>query len=316
MPEVITLGETMVVFDSLSKGKLRYSQDYECHIGGAETNTAVALVKLNHSAGWISKLGNDEFGAKIKNTVAGEGVEVCQVLMDDNAPTGIFFRQRLENGESRNFYYRRGSAASTMTPDLIDLNYLKSGKILHISGITPGLSKEAEETTEYAMAAAKESGLLVSFDPNLRLKVWPLEQARRTTNRLLKYADIVFPGQEEGRLLYGTEEPDEIARQMKAYGAGTVVVKIGEQGCIGYENKEKCYSKGFRAERAVDTFGAGDAFAAGYLCGVLEGAEMETCLALANAVGAFSVTLKGNIESYPSREELDAFMGGRESCNR
>lgn len=316
MPEVVTLGETMVVFDSLNATRLRYSHSFECHTGGAETNTAVALTRLGHTAGWISRLGEDEFGYKILNQFRGEGVDVSRVQMTGDAMTGIFFRQRLDNGESRNFYYRKGSAASAMTPEILDEEYIKSAKILHITGITPAISESAAATVERAMQIARENNILVAFDPNLRLKVWTLEQAKKTIDRLMHYVDIALPGVEEGELLYGTSDPDRIAETIQGYGVKTVIVKVGADGCIGYAGGNKEMAQGFKIKKVVDAFGAGDAFAAGILAGTLENLPMQERLKLANAVGAMTVTMKGNIEAFPTRAEVEDFISGSTGINR
>lgn len=316
MPEVVTIGETMVTFDSLGSSRLRYSQTFECHTGGAETNTAVALTRMGHSAGWISRLGKDEFGYKIRNLFRGEGVDVSHVEMAADEMTGIFFRQRLENGENKNFYYRKGSAASNMTPELLDEEYIKNARIFYVSGITPAISKSASETVERAMKIAKENGVLVAFDPNLRLKVWTLDEAKATLDRLMPYVDVVLPGVEEGELLYGTSDPDEIAGIIQGYGVKTVVVKVGSDGCIGYDGPDKYVSKGFQVKRVVDAFGAGDAFAAGVLSGILEALPWEETLKRANAMGAITVTMKGNIEAFPTKEEVEDFISGNKEINR
>ncbi|MDK2986759.1 MAG: 2-dehydro-3-deoxygluconokinase, partial [Clostridia bacterium] len=170
MPEVVTLGETMVVFDGVRKGPLRYVETYERHSGGAETNVAVALIRLGHSAGWISRVGDDEFGEYIISFFRGEGVDTSQVKIDPENPTGIFFRQRWENGENENFYYRKGSAASLLGPEDIDEEYISRAKYLHVTGITPALSSSCFAAVEKAVQVAKENKVKVSFDPNIRLK--------------------------------------------------------------------------------------------------------------------------------------------------
>lgn len=316
MPEVVTLGETMMVFDGEPGRKLRYSHMFECHTGGAETNTAVALTRLGHSAGWISKLGSDEFGYRILNQFRGEGVDVNHVVISEEYPTGVFFRQRLDNGESRNFYYRKGSAAASMTPDILDREYIKNAGILFISGITPAISESAAKTVEAAMKMAKEEHVLVAFDPNLRLKVWSLEEAKKTIDRLMHYVDIALPGVEEGELLYDTDDTDRIAEIIQKYGTHSVFVKVGAEGCIGYYGTQKAVGKGFQAPKVVDTFGAGDGFAAGILAGILEDLSIEETMALGNAVGALTVSMKGNIEAYPMRSHVEGFIHGVKETNR
>ena len=312
MIDVVTIGETMAVFDGNPGTKLRYANTFECHTGGAETNTAVALVRLGHTAGWISRLGKDEFGLRIRNQIRGEGVDVSKVEMCEDFPTGIFFRQRMSNGESQNFYYRKGSAASTMKPEQLDREYIRRAKWLFVSGITPAISEDAARTVKRAMEMAKEEGVLVAFDPNLRLKLWTLEQARQTIGELMPYVDLALPGIEEGELLYGVSHTDAIAERIQSCKVKNVIVKTGSRGCVGYFGTTKAEGNGFPVEHVVDAFGAGDGFAAGILAGMLEDLPHEKILQLGNAVGALTVMIKGNIEAYPSREAVEHYMNAKD----
>lgn len=316
MPELVTIGETMVVFDSVSNGPLRYASNYTCHTGGAETTVAVGVVRQGHTAGWISSLGNDEFGMLIRRTFMGEGVDLSQVTFSDTHPTGIFFRQAAGNGEFRNFYYRKNSAASVMTPDMLNEDYIASAKILHVTGITLAVSKQAAETTIRAMEIAKKHGVTVCFDPNLRLKMWTLEKARAMINSLWHLVDIALPGVEEGEQLFGEGDPDKIAEIIQGYGVKHVVVKIGADGAIGYSEGRKIVSPGFQVKHVVDAFGAGDSFAAGIISGKLKGWLLEDTLRYANAIGAMAVSAPGNIEAVPTYEQVIKYMSGKTSATR
>lgn len=316
MPELVTIGETMVVFDSVSNGPLRYASNYTCHTGGAETTVAVGVVRQGHTAGWISSLGNDEFGMLIRRTFMGEGVDLSQVTLSDTHSTGIFFRQAAGGGEFRNFYYRKNSAASVMTPDILNEDYIAGAKILHVTGITLAVSKQAAETTIRAMEIAKKHGVTVCFDPNLRLKMWTLEEARATINSLWHLVDIALPGVEEGEQLFGEGDPDRIAEIIQNYGVKTVVVKVGADGAIGYEDGNKVVSPGFKVEHVVDAFGAGDSFASGIISGRLKGWPLEDTLRYANAIGAMAVSAPGNIEAVPTYEQVLKYIAGKAGATR
>lgn len=317
MPEVVTIGETMVVFDSTSAGPLRYANAFTCHTGGAETNVAVGVVRMGHSAGWISRVGKDEFGRKIINTFRGEGVDVSRVEMDPAHNTGIFFRESVGNGEYRNTHYRKTSAFSVISPDMLDEEYIRSAKYLMISGITLAVNPAAAATARRAMEIAKEAGVKICFDPNLRLKMWSAEQTRATMEELWPMVDIALPGVEEGKVLFGLDDPDEIAAHLQTkYGVETVIVKVGADGAIGYQNGEKVVSPGFRAAKVVDAFGAGDSFCAGVLCGFLKGWSLDRTLQLANAIGCMVVCAPGNIEAIPYEEQVMAFIEGRSGVTR
>lgn len=316
MPEVITIGETMVVFDSTTAGPLRYANTFTCHTGGAETNVAVGVVRQGHSAGWISRVGGDEFGRKIIQTFRGEGVDVSRVETDPVRNTGIFFRESVGNGEYRNTYYRSGSAFSAICPDMLDADYIRSASYLMVSGITLAVNPSAAATAKRAMEIAKEAGVKVCFDPNLRLKMWTAGEARKTMEELWPMVDIALPGAEEGEILFGLGEPDEIAGYLQGtFGVETVVVKIGAEGAVGYQGGRKTVSPGFKA-KVVDAFGAGDSFCAGVLTGFLEDWPLERTLQYANAIGSIVVSRPGNIEAVPDRRQVEALIQGSTGITR
>lgn len=316
MPEVVLLGETLVVFDSQRCVPLRYATNYECHTGGAETNVAVGLIRLGHSAGWISRLGDDEFGKMLYNVYRGEGVDVSQVTFDKNHPTGIFFRQPTGSGSYQNFYYRSNSACTAMTPEMLDEAYIASAKYLHVSGVTLAVSDSMAKTAQRAMEIAKENKVTVAFDANLRMKMWTAAQARETIDRILHLTDVAFCGIEEGEVLFGTTDPDAQAEALQNYGIHTVIIKVGKDGAIGYEDGQKIVSPTLQVKQIVDKFGAGDAFAAGFIAGKLKGFDFTNCLKLANSVGALSITSAGNIEALPTFESVKRAWEGTEEVAR
>ena len=157
----------MVVFNPQSNRPLRYVNTFEKTVGGAESNVATALAKLNHTVGWFSKLSNDEFGRYLISTIRGEGVDTSRVILDENNSTGIIFKEYYQRSNPNVYYYRKNSAASTISPDDIDEEYIKSAKILHLTGITPALSESAREAVYKAIEIAKANDVLISFDPNV-----------------------------------------------------------------------------------------------------------------------------------------------------
>ncbi len=317
MLDVVTIGETMIVFDSMSLGPLRYAHQYSSHTGGAETTVAVGVVRQGHTAGWISRVGNDEFGKLITNVFRGEGVDTSRVMIDDERPTGIFFREAVGNGEYRNAYYRKHSAFSAIQPDMLDEDYIRNARILMISGITLAVNSSSAATVKRAMEIAKEAGVKICFDPNLRLKMWTIEEARAVMEPLWSMVDIAMPGVEEGELLFGASEPDEIANILQnKYGIPSVIVKVGAEGAIGYEGGKKIVSQGYPVSRVVDAFGAGDAFCSGVLSGYLNGWPLEKTLQHANAIGAMVVSAPGNIEAVPDAKQVEAFLRGHISIGR
>lgn len=312
MPDLITLGETMVLFSPLTEGPLQYVYHFEKRYAGAESNVAIATVRLGHSAGWVSRLGDDDFGRYILASLRGEGVDTSRVRLDPAHPTGVFFRSRGSvGGGMETFYYRHGSAASHLGPEDLDPVYFRGARILHITGITPALSDSCRAAIYRAVELARQEGLTVCFDPNLRLKLWAPEEARRVLCDLAARADIVLPGRGECGALYGTEDEVATAEAILAAGAKLVLVKLGTEGAYLRSATEELRVPAVPVGRVVDPIGAGDGFAAGFLVGWMEGWPLAECARLAVTVGAFATATAGDIEGYPDLARVRAFWAGQ-----
>jgi 2-dehydro-3-deoxygluconokinase len=317
VPEVVTLGETMVLMDPSTSGPLRYVPFFHKSIAGAESNLCIGLVRLGHSAGWISNLGDDEFGKYILSFIRGEGVDVSQVQMDPQHSTGVMFKERREVGETKVYYYRKDTPASRMQPEQLDPGYIASAKFLHVTGITPALSPSCAKTVWRAMELAQEAGVKISFDPNLRLRLWKVEDARREMPSLMAKADVVLPGIDEAEIILGTRDPGEIAQRILELGPQIVAVKLGKDGAyVAHRDGQRLLVPGFPIERVVDPVGAGDGFAAGFLAGLIRGYSLEEAARLANGVGAMAVTVTGDIEGLPTERELAEFLGEVKGIDR
>lgn len=307
--DVLTFGESMIVFSPNAAGPLSYVNEFTKSLGGAESNMAIALSKLGQSVGWFSRVGNDEFGRFVKNSIRAEGVDVSRVIVDKERSTGLLFKEKYQSPNPNVYYYRKNSAASALSPEDIDEEYIKSAKILHITGITPALSKSARETVFKAVEIAKKNNVLVSLDPNIRLKLWSVEEAKTTLNELSQYADIIMPGLDEANMLIGLDDEKKVADYYLNHGVSTVAVKLGKDGCYLKNKKESVYVEGYKVHKIEDTVGAGDGFAAGFLCGFLKGLDLKECGEYANGVGAMATLVKGDMEGYPYFNQLMAYIG-------
>ncbi|NLM14185.1 MAG: sugar kinase [Epulopiscium sp.] len=314
--ELITFGESMVLFNPGSKGPLRYVNDFKKTIAGAESNVAIGLARLGHEVGWFSKLGDDEFGRYIKATIRGEGVDVSRVRVDSEHNTGLIFKERFAHVNPNVYYYRKNSAAANMTPEDLDEEYIKSAKILHLTGITPALSKSARETVYKAIKIAKDNGVLISFDPNIRLKLWSVQEAKPVLLKIAESADIIFPGIDEGKLLLGLKNPEEIAKSFIDMGCKIVAVKLGKEGCYVANEDKAEYVAGYPVEEVEDTVGAGDGYAAGFLSGILRNLSITECAQYANGVGAMATLVSGDMEGLPTYPQLLEFIGKTEYIDR
>ncbi|GGK34409.1 2-dehydro-3-deoxygluconokinase [Caldalkalibacillus thermarum] len=305
--DVVTFGETMVLFSSDRPVPLEYTHQFYKQIGGAESNVAIGLARLGHQVGWFSKLGKDPFGRFIEKFIRGEGVDTSRCMYTDQAPTAVFFKEKLNPKNINVYYYRKGSAASLLRADDLDEAYITSAKMLHLSGITPALGSSAKETVYRAIEMAKAKGVKVVFDPNIRLKLWSLEESKPVLLDLIRQADIVLPGVEEGQLITGEEEPEKIVDALRAHGQQIFVVKMGARGAYYDNGQEKGYVPGFKAE-VVDPVGAGDGFAAGVISGLLRGWTMQEAVRLGNAVGAMVVGVSGDVEGLPYWHEVEQML--------
>lgn len=316
MPEIITIGETMVAFTPKSPGFLRYIKDFEMRIAGAESNLAIGAAKLGHSAGWISALGKDEFGQYVCNCIRSEGVDTQSVFFDPNYRTGIMFKQMQNASETSVFYYRENSAASHMDAAILDESYLANSRILHLTGITPVLSTQCRETVEAAMDMAAEHQVDISFDPNIRRKLWGTTDYAPMLKKMMLKSQIVLLGADEAEALIGTRDPKKIGHTMFEQGRAKVVaVKDGANGAVIVTEDAALFIPPC-ACHPIDPIGAGDAFNAAFLCGILEGKTWKTCGEMGAVAGALATETYGDTEGYPSKERLNSVMQGRNEIYR
>jgi len=303
--DVVTFGETMSLFMGGPKG-IEHSESLDKSFGGAESNVAIGLARLGHRVGWFGRLGDDPMGRAILKTIRGEGVDASRAELAEDAPTGLMLREQLA-GKTSVYYYRKLSAASRMTPDRLDAGYIAQAKYLHVTGITPALSDSCRETMLEAVRIAKANGVQVVFDPNLRLKLWGLDEARRTLLAVAEEADYFLPGLDELKLLYATEDFDEIVARLRKLKAKTFV-KGGDAVTyvVGEDRIDEVPY--FEAKHFVDPIGAGDGFCAGFLSGLLRGYEPAEAVRLGNLVGSLVVQMVGDWEGLPTWREAEAVL--------
>jgi 2-dehydro-3-deoxygluconokinase len=266
---------------------------------------AIGLSRLGVAASWVSVLGEDELGELVLHRVRAEGVDTSAVRRVPDRPTGLYLREEVA-GALRVYYYRRGSAASTLAPGAFDPAVLDGAAFLHLTGITGALSPESAEFLPWAARTARDAGVRVSYDVNYRSRLWDPAAARSASEALLPHVDVLLVGDEEARALWGRDD-DSCLERLADAGPGEVVLKLGARGCTAAVDGERLTSPGFPA-RQVDPVGAGDAFAAGYLAATLWDLDPVDRLRTANAMGAFCVQNLGDYEGLPSRGELTAFL--------
>jgi 2-dehydro-3-deoxygluconokinase len=273
-------------------------------IGGSESNVAIGVRRLGVPATWIGRVGDDPAGAMIVRELRAERVDAITSV--DPAPTGLMLRWRPAAGRGRVEYYRRGSAGSHLCEDDVADELVAGAAAFHCSGITLALGSDPAAAVARGLAVAREARVPVSFDLNFRRALWSESAAAPALSEAVGWADIVFAGADEAAILTGSRDPLEAALALEQLGPRQVLIKLGADGCMARIDGST-YEVPAPQVTVLDTVGAGDAFAAGYLADFIGGAEPKSRLATAVAAGAWAVTVSGDWEGMPDRRALDLF---------
>jgi 2-dehydro-3-deoxygluconokinase len=274
-------------------------------IGGAESNVAIGLARLEVPVTWISRVGDDAFGSLVTREIRAEGVRVLAAV-DVGAPTGLMVKEQSQGTPRRVRYDRHGSAASRLTLADLGAAAITDARVLHLTGITAALSATALDTVRAAVAIARSAGTLVSFDVNYRSALWPPGRAATVLAELCRSADLVFAGIDEAALVLGDTtpgDPEALGKALRTLGARTVVIKLGAAGALAVTDDETVNAP-TDAVDVVDPVGAGDAFVAGYLSALVEGLSVTDCLRRGNQIGGAVCQVPGDWEGLPTRDEL------------
>lgn len=312
---MICLGELLVDFVPEPPGPIRDAPLFRRAAGGAPANVAVGLARLGVPAGFMGQVGDDGFGHFLADTLAGAGVDVSALRFTGAAPTALAFVSTGEAGERSFLFYRSPSADMLFAPADVDEGAIRRARGLHFGSISL-IAEPCRAATLHAVAVAQQHGVRVSYDPNLRLPLWPNEGAARDGMRLgLRHATIAKIAEDEVQFLSGHADPVEGARSLWHDGLALLAVTHGAGGCTWLTPDGHRHVPGF-AVTPVDTTGAGDAFMAGLLAGLHadpgalhDPAALDRVCRVANAMGALTTTQAGAIPAIPDRAALDAFMG-------
>jgi len=264
--EVVCLGESMALFVPAQPGPVHEARDWTLSVGGAESNVASHLARAGFHARWVSALGNDSLGRAVRERIAGVGVDVTDVRTDPVRPTGLYVKEASADGSPVR-YYRRGSAASGMGPELLATVGAGKTTLVHISGITAALSPSCLDLLWAVLALP----IRVSFDVNWRPALWA-ELDKGVLRELADRADIVFVGDDEAQAVWGVSELDEIRALLP--NPAEIVVKHGARGATLLTADEPVFEPALKVD-VVEPVGAGDAFAAGFLAADLTGESVR-----------------------------------------
>ncbi len=299
MADLLTLGEPLMEFARLQDDPRRcFLQGF----GGDTSNVAIAAARQGADVGVLARLGDDAFGNAFVELWAREGIAVDLVQRDAEAPTGVYFID-YDDGRHLFSYLRAGSAATRLGPELLPLDAIAASRILHVSGITQAISTASCDAVFAAVAHARRHGTLVSFDPNLRLKLWPLERARAIFLATLPFVDVLLPSEEDASLLLGTEDRDAIVDRLLADGARTVVLKLGADGAIVATHDHRDAIAAHQVA-AVDATGAGDTFDGAFLTRLLDGDDPRDAARWAAVAAALSTLGQGAVGPMPTRADV------------
>ena len=301
--DVIGLGEPMIEFNQTRGSSREYLQGF----GGDTSNMVIAAARLGARAAYATRLGDDAFGRMFLELWKSEGVDTRAVTRDPEAQTGIYFVTHGANGHEFR-YWRKDSAASRLSPDNLPRDAICSARVLHLSAISQAISVSACDACSAAIDAAKSAAAMVSYDTNLRLKLWPLSRARTVILATLALADWALPSIDDAKLLFGRDDPESIIDACHHAGTPLVVLRCGADGCVVSDGHRIERISGHRVQ-AVDATGAGDCFDGAFAARILAGDDPVTAARYANAAAALATTGYGAVAPLPRDTEVRALLG-------
>lgn len=302
VPTLLCLGEALIEFNQIDKNNNIYAKGF----GGDTSNTAIAAARQGLNVGYISAVGEDEFGKDLLGLWQQETVDCRYVRRHPNAPTGLYFIHHDDHGH-RFSYRRKDSAASLMQVNDLPLDAIADAKMLHVSGISQAISDNACEAVFAAIAHAKAHQTLVTYDTNLRLALWDLDKARQIIHQTIAQVDCLLPSYDDVVVLTKLKTPEKIIDYYLELGAKNILLKLGRDGVL-VANREKRQRLDAYSVDAVDATGAGDTFAGAFLAAFNESQNIFSAAHYANAAAALSTTAFGAVASIPYRNHVEALM--------
>ncbi len=302
VPDIVMLGEPLIELNHIDSTSSSYIQGF----GGDISNAAIAAARQGARVGLVSSVGADRFGELLFDLWNREHVDTREVARDSQASTGLYFITHTPQGHVFS-YLRAGSAASRLGPDNLPLEYIAGARWLHVSGVSQAISSSACDAVFAAIAAAQAAGVQVSYDSNLRLKLWPLDRARITLRATAAMADLFLPSFEDIAVLGGAADAEQAMAWCLHAGARTVVLKLGSEGVMVHDDGQHYRVPPHRVD-AIDATGAGDCFAGALLAELCNGASLRDAVVYANAAAALTTTGFGAVAPIPTRRRVEKFF--------
>jgi 2-dehydro-3-deoxygluconokinase len=303
-PAILALGEAMVEFNQSSKDNPEYLQGF----GGDTSNFCIAAARQGATTGFVSAVSCDHFGRLLLDLWQCEAVDTSLVKVDSHAPTGVYFVSHGPDGHQFD-YLRAGSAASRYAPHDLPLDAIAAAQVLHLSGISLAISLSACDAALAAIGHARANGVRVSFDTNLRLKLWPLARARAVMLEAIRHTDICLPSWDDVTVLTGLTGRDEIVDFLLALGPRVVALKLGRQGAYVATPQARRLVPG-HVVNAVDATGAGDCFGGAFIARIVAGDDPFAAARYANVAAALSTQGFGAVAPIPDRATVEKVLAG------
>jgi 2-dehydro-3-deoxygluconokinase len=299
MSGLLAIGEALIELNQPREGA-PFVQGF----GGDTSNAMIAAARLGADAAYFTAVGADAFGQALTELWLKEGVDASRIVVNGGAHTGLYFVTHGREGHAFS-YMRAGSAASRIGESDLPVDRIRAAKILHASGISQAISSSAADAVFAAIDIAHDAQRLVSYDPNLRLKLWPLRRARAIIHEAMKLCDIALPGLDDGLALTNLEKPDAIVDFYLRLGARVVVLKLGKAGAVAATAKKR-ERVASRPVAAVDATGAGDCFDGAFLAEYVRAGDPFAAARFANFAAALSTLGYGAVAPLPRRAEVEA----------
>ena len=316
--DVTALGELLIDFTDNGKSA-QGNTLFEANPGGAPCNVLAMLNKCGHPTAFIGKVGKDIFGLKLKSTLEEVGINTSNLIVDENARTTLAFVQTFEDGDRDFSFFRNPGADMLLTAQEVDEELIKDSRIFHF-GTLSMTHDGVREATKRAIAVAKESGAVISFDPNLRPPLWnSLEDAKVQVAYGLGQCDVLKISDNEIQWFTGEEDFDAgIAKLRKEYDIPLILLSMGRDGSRAYYKDLKVEAAPFLQESTIETTGAGDTFGGSCLHYILkyglddlDESRLKEMLTFANAAASIVKTRKGALRVMPEIEEVESFIQSR-----
>jgi 2-dehydro-3-deoxygluconokinase len=301
MSDLLAIGEALVELNQPKDGA-PFVQGF----GGDTSNAMIAAARLGANAAYFTAVGADRFGNALTELWLREGVDASRIVVNGGAHTGLYFVTHGPQGHEFS-YMRAGSAASRISESDLPDGRIRAAKILHASGISQAISSSAADAVFAAIDMAHDAKRLVSYDPNFRLKLWPLRRAQAIIHEAMRHCDIALPGFDDGQALTGRSDADAIIDFYLRLGARVVVLKLGKEGAIvaTLRRRERIAA---HAVKAVDATGAGDCFDGAFLTEYVRLGDPFVAARFANAAAALSTLGYGAVAPLPRRIDVEAAM--------